>query len=88
MKKLEKVIHIKGLGMPMKATLLKRTKHKAIYVRDDKVYEVFRIKVSPPTTMFGKDYPEREVYPGNEDFGSSAWCFNNKGLAEELYINL
>lgn len=88
MKKLEKVIHIKGLGMPMKATLLKRTKRKAIYVRDDKIYEVFRIQVSPPTNMFGREYPEREVYPGNEDFGKNAWCFNNKGLAEELYINL
>jgi hypothetical protein len=88
MKKLEEVIQIKGLGMSMKTTLVKRTKKKAMYLRDDMIYEVFRIKVSPPKTMFGKDYPEREVYPGNEDFGSWAWCFSKKTEAEEIYKNL
>jgi len=88
MKKLEKEIHIKGLGMPMRTVLVKRTAKKAMYLRDDMIYEVFKIKVSPPKSMFGKDYPEREVYPGNEDFGVWAWCFNNKTVAEETYENL
>ena len=35
-------------------------------------WEAIRIKVASARQMFGKDYPEREVYPGNEDFGRYA----------------
>jgi hypothetical protein len=35
-------------------------------------WETIRIKVAPARRMFGKDYPEREVYPCNEDFGRYA----------------
>jgi hypothetical protein len=32
-------------------------------------WEAILIKVAPARRIFGKDYPEREVYPSNEDFG-------------------
>ena len=35
-------------------------------------WESIRIKVKPEAKIFGKVYPEREVYPGNEDFGRYA----------------
>ncbi len=67
------------------ATLVVRTDDKAIYKRCDDVWEVFRIKIEEEQTIFGKKYPRREVYPGNEDFGSIAWCFTNEESAMKRY---
>jgi hypothetical protein len=36
-------------------------------------WEAIRIKVKPESKIFGKCYPKREVYPGKEDFGKSAF---------------
>lgn len=74
------------VGIPgMSAKLVARNKHKAIYYRWDDVWEVFRIKKSKVSIVFGKEYPAREVYPGNEDFGSTAWCFKDEKLAWKRY---
>jgi hypothetical protein len=35
-------------------------------------WEAIRIKLKKPEVAFGKSYPWREVYPGNEDFGTYA----------------
>jgi hypothetical protein len=35
-------------------------------------WEAILIKVAPARRIFGKDYPEREVYPSNKDFGRYA----------------
>ena len=35
-------------------------------------WEAIRIKLRKPEVAFGKSYPWREVYPGNEDFGRYA----------------
>jgi len=88
MEKLKEIIDLRGIGYPVKATLVKRTKRKAIYVRSDGYYEIFKIKVSPAETVFGKSYPEREVYPCNEDFGFSAWCCASEEGALKRYKNL
>jgi len=69
----------------MTAKLVVRTDSKAIYWRWDKVWEVFRIKISPEAIVYGKKYPKREVYPGNEDFGSIAWAYKSERLARERY---
>lgn len=37
-------------------------------------WEVHRVRVRKAENMFGKDYPEREVLAGNEDFGTYAWA--------------
>jgi len=69
----EIIAELNGVGIPgMTATLVERTDKKAIYSRWDDVWEVFRIKVCPEKTMFGKTYPRREAYPSNEDFGATA----------------
>jgi hypothetical protein len=75
-----------GVGIPgLSAKLIDRTETEAIYYRWDGVYEVFRIKVALPSEYFGSNYPKREVYPGNEAFGSTAWCFKDEKLALKRY---
>ena len=36
-------------------------------------YEAFIVQISPKTILNGIVLPEREVFPGNEDFGNTAW---------------
>lgn len=82
----EIVTPLNGVGKPgLSAKLIMRTDKKALYYRWDKAYEVFRIRIEKAEEMFGKMYPEREVYPCNEDFGVSAWCYTDKELAVERY---
>ena len=40
-------------------------------------YEVFRIKIDKEKVVFGQLLPEKEIFPGNEDFGKWAWTFHN-----------
>ena len=40
-------------------------------------YEVIVIEVKPPVTIMGKDYPEREVSPGNEEWGIHGFTYTN-----------
>ena len=69
-------------------TQVKREKHKAMNKSTRGVYEIFRIRIEPPTTLFGNELPEREHYPNSEEFGKIAWSTNNKERAEEIYNNL
>jgi hypothetical protein len=75
--KLPQIVDVKGTGIRnLTFSLVERTDKKAIYMRSDNVYEVFYVKISRERFVFGNDYPEKEAYPGNEDFGKTAWCFN------------
>ena len=75
-----------GIGIPgLTAKCIKRTDTKAMYYRWDNVYEVFRIIIVEPKENFGKMYPRREIYPGNEEFGRTAWCYNDATIANERY---
>lgn len=47
----------------------------AIYHSVDCGYEFIKIKLSPPTEMFGRTYGWREKYPSSEEFGKSGWSF-------------
>jgi hypothetical protein len=42
-------------------------------------YEVIEIKIAPAEEIYGKFYPERELYPSSaknsDDWGSIAWSF-------------
>jgi hypothetical protein len=38
-------------------------------------YEVIRIRRLPAQTVFGREYPEREAYPSNEQWGQLAWSW-------------
>jgi hypothetical protein len=31
------------------------------------------VQVKPDKNLFGKSYPAKEVFPGNENFGRNAW---------------
>lgn len=46
-------------------------------------WEAIRIKVKKAETVFGKDYPEREVYPGTSDFGRWAVSVPARATLEE-----
>ncbi len=82
-------VSIGTVGIPgMTAKCIERTDKKAIYLRWDDVWEVFRIKIAEPSEVFGKKYPKREVYPSNEDFGSIAWCFKDETSARRRYNNI
>ena len=89
MKQLSDEIKITGIGMSVKAKLVKRTKKKAIYERSDDVWEVFLIKQQKEgeATFEGVKvhYEEKELYPNNEDFGKIAWCFTNYNRAIKRY---
>lgn len=87
--RLPEVVSLNGTGIPdLTAKLVKRTKTKAIYYRWDDVWEVFRIKISEEAKIFDKTYHKREVYPGNEDFGKTAWCYSDETLAWKMYDNI
>ena len=53
-------------------------------------YELIIIKVHPAQTIQGRDYPEREGYPANEDWGTLAWSFGSeqREKAHEIYHGL
>jgi hypothetical protein len=88
-RKLPEVVLELPVGIPqMSAKCIERTDKKAMYYRWDNVWEVFRIKIAEASTVFEKSYPKREVYPGTEDFGSTAWCFSDEHNARIMYNNL
>ena len=59
-------------------TLVQRNDVAAIYAQGNGFFEVFRIKQQKEkiAVMDGKSisYPEKELFPSNEDFGYTAWC--------------
>lgn len=81
MQKLEKIVKNNGTIH----TQLERTEKAAIYETGRGDFEVFKIKTAPAQEIYGKEYPEREVYPSNEDFGSIAWYYMTKEKAYAMY---
>ena len=66
-------------GLPMTATQIKRLENVAIYKdrNSETDYEVVIINIDKTRTIYGVIYPEREVYPSPEDWGTYAWSFNS-----------
>ena len=73
---------------------LARTDKAALYevCRDESKqigYEVFQIKVAKEHTWpNGETTPEHEAYPGNEDFGKTAWYFMEEKDARKRFVKL
>ena len=89
MEKLAKKIKVKGTGISgLTSTLVKREEKKAIYLRSDGYYEAFKIKIQEAGEIFGREYPKKETYPNNEDFGSIGICTSSLKQAEQYYNNL
>ncbi len=87
-KKLAKTVNLNSLGEPMTAKLVKRESYKAIYLRDDGYYEVFKIRNRKAEVVFGKKMPAREIYPSPGDFGLSAWCTSISEKADKIYSEI
>jgi hypothetical protein len=72
-------------------TLHKRGEKAMIYEQYDPeverivAYEIFRIKIDKPKVVFDIELGEREIFPGNEDFGKWAWACSTKERALERF---
>lgn len=84
MKKLSKEIRKNGIDY----VLVERTETKAIYKSNEDFYEVFKIRIRKDCEIFGKSYPDMELYPNNEDFGKTAWCYSGYKNALKRYNKL
>lgn len=66
-----------------------REDHKAIYSQsyEGKIiaYEVFKVKLAKETELFGTIIPEHEKFPGDNDFGVTAWSCKSLDKAMERY---
>lgn len=51
-------------------------------------WEVFKRKIDKPKVVFGIELGEREIFPGNEDFGKWAWSVRTLERAEERFRNI
>jgi hypothetical protein len=84
--KLPEIVFPKGTGIEnLSARLIKREGNICMYERSDQIWEVFMVKIRKARKSKGKSYPGCEVYPGNEDFGQTAWCFSNFDSAEKKF---
>lgn len=88
MVKLDDKVEIKGIGTMVTASFVKRNGEVCLYQRSDGPYEVFRVQVAPARNVFGSELPERETYPGNEDFGKTAWCYTQYEHAKKKFDRL
>src|SRR5688572_30759935 len=69
--------------------LSRRERNAVIYKAISTDYwEVHQIRVDKPRKIFGKDYPEREILAGNEDFGTYAWACTSLEAAEARLDNI
>lgn len=89
MKVLEQKIEVRGIEEPMSSTKIKRSKNICMYLREDGAYEVFIVQTEKAKEIKGVKFEAREVYPKNEDFGSTAWCFyRREDLANSKFDEL
>jgi hypothetical protein len=51
-------------------------------------YELIHILIAPAAKIYGREYPERESYPGNEMWGLEAFTIKDKETAIERLNNL
>ena len=87
---LPEVVHPKGTGIRnLTAKLISRKGNICMYERSDHVYEVFKVHIRGETVFpSGTKTPRMEIYPGNDDFGNTAWCCGNRERAETRYNEL
>jgi hypothetical protein len=84
--RLPEEVDVHGTGIPNEsAVCLQRSGRVALYCRSGHIYEVFIVQTREAGEVFGREYPAREVYPGNEDFGVTAWCYVDEKLALKRY---
>jgi hypothetical protein len=91
MKRLEEVI----ISKKCIRTLIKRNENIAVYSlryteNPDLIvgYDIFKIQISPQEIVFGKNYEERETYPSNGQYGTSAWSYTTLEAVDKKYGEL
>lgn len=88
MKKLDTVIK----KSVFEYNLIEREDNKAIYSQSYEgeiiAYEVFKVKVAKEIELFGTIVPEHEKFPGDNDFGVTAWSCKTYEKALERYHNI
>ena len=66
--------------------LVKREGMAAMYkAYMDDYWEIHRVRVRPSERIVKRDYPEREVLAGNEDFGVCGWACVNQDRADRRF---
>ncbi len=89
MKTLGTTVKISGVGSTAsEATLISRIGRIAMYSRGESIFEVFKVQTKKAGDVFGKQYPDREIYPSNEDFGKTAWCYSSFERASSKFSEL
>ncbi len=82
-------VQVRGKGIPdLTARLIERHNQLCLYERSDFVFEVFFVRVQKEAEIFGREYPTKELYPGNEDFGVMAWCCKDGEKAKRKFNRL
>ena len=82
-------VQVRGTGIPdLTARLIERHNQLCMYERSDFVFEVFFVRVQKEAEIFGREYPTKEVYPSNEDFGATAWCYKDLEAAKKKFRRL
>lgn len=70
-------------------TLVKRDGNAVMFANSPKSYfEVHRVRVAKAKEAFGRQYPEREVLAGSEEFGSVAFACSTRERAEARFADL
>lgn len=73
-------------------TQILRQGNKAIYEQTYTeivaYYEVFKIRTQPEKILRGNLIQSGEVFPGNEDFGKTAWSFKTLAKAMDKFNSL
>lgn len=73
-------------------TLVIRTEKYAIYKQQVSeflsYYEVMKIRVKPAGFFKGREYPSREAFPCDEDFGTVAWTCSRMTQAIDILLKM
>ena len=88
MKPLEREINLNGYTYVQVLNGKRTYVYEQRGISNKRYFEVF-IKINlEPKEIMGKKYPEREVFPKNDDFGISAWTYCDYNKAIEKYNEL
>ena len=73
-------------------TLVERKGRIALYHRckpgGSGHWELVRLRVAAPAVIYGKEYPEREVYPRSEAWGTDGFTFVSLELAKARFAEM
>jgi len=73
-------------------TLVERKGQIALYHRckpgGSGHWELVRLRVAAPTVIYGREYPEREVYPRSEAWGTDGFTFVSLELAKARFAEM